>query len=45
MHLLMNRGALVGFSDPHVASIKVDDVQFTSGKMKGEIDRSDCVVV
>lgn len=45
MHLLMNRGAHVSFSDPHVASIKVDGVQFTAGKMNGEIDRSDCIVI
>ena len=45
MHLLMNRGADVSFSDPHVASIKVDGVQFTSDKMNSEIDRSDCVVI
>jgi UDP-N-acetyl-D-glucosamine dehydrogenase len=45
MHLLINRGAQVGFSDPHVPSIQVDGRQFQSGKMNGEIERSDCVVI
>jgi UDP-N-acetyl-D-glucosamine dehydrogenase len=45
MHLLMSRGARLGFSDPHVSSIQVDGVRLTSSNMNGEIDRSDCVVI
>jgi UDP-N-acetyl-D-glucosamine dehydrogenase len=45
MHLLMSRGACVGYSDSRVPSIKVEGVQMRSGKMNDEIDRSDCVVI
>lgn len=45
MHLLMNRGAKVGYSDSHVPRLVVDGVELESGKLNGEIDASDCVVV
>ena len=45
MHLLMNRGAKVGYSDSHVPSLTVDGVELKSGKLNGEIDGSDCVVI
>ena len=45
MHLLMKRGAKVGYSDSHVPSLTVDGVELKSGKLNGEIDGSDCVVI
>ena len=45
MHLLLQRGARVSYSDPHVPSIKVDGKELLSTKMNGEIEKSDCVVI
>jgi UDP-N-acetyl-D-glucosamine dehydrogenase len=45
MHLLMNRGAEVGYTDFHVPRLNVEGVEMRSGKMNGEIDDSDCVVI
>jgi UDP-N-acetyl-D-glucosamine dehydrogenase len=45
MHLLMSLGARVGYSDSHVPSLSVEGVRMRSGKLNGEIDRSDCVVI
>jgi UDP-N-acetyl-D-glucosamine dehydrogenase len=45
MHLLMSRGARVGYSDSHVPAVTIDGVRLKSGKLNGEIDRSDCVVI
>ena len=45
IHLLLQRGARVSYSDPHVPSIKVDGHELFSTKMNGEIEKSDCVVI
>jgi UDP-N-acetyl-D-glucosamine dehydrogenase len=45
IHLLLQRGARVSYSDPHVPSIKVDGHELFSTKMNGEIEKSDCVAI
>ena len=45
IHLLLERGARVSYSDPHVPSIKVDGQELFSTKMNGEIEKSDCVAI
>jgi UDP-N-acetyl-D-glucosamine dehydrogenase len=45
IHLLLERGARVSYSDPHVPSIKVDGHELFSTKINGEIEKSDCVVI
>jgi len=45
IHLLLQRGAKVSYSDPHVPSIKVDGHELFSTKINGEIEKSDCVVI
>jgi UDP-N-acetyl-D-glucosamine dehydrogenase len=45
IHLLLQRGAQVSYSDPHIPSIKVDGHELFSTRMNGEIEKSDCVVI
>jgi UDP-N-acetyl-D-glucosamine dehydrogenase len=45
IHLLLQRGAAVTYSDPYVPHLKVDGWELSSTGMDGEIGRSDCVVV
>jgi UDP-N-acetyl-D-glucosamine dehydrogenase len=45
IHLLLQRGARVTYSDPHVPSIQVDGHELFSTRMNGEIEKSDCVVI
>ena len=43
--LLKRMGAVVSFSDPHVASIKIDGLQMHSEDMLSSVAAADCVVV
>jgi len=45
IHLLIERGAEVSYSDPHVPSIRVDGVELAARKLNGELRTSDCVVI
>ena len=45
IHLLMQRGAQVTYSDPYVPSVKVDGIELSATRMNGEIAQSDCVVI
>jgi UDP-N-acetyl-D-glucosamine dehydrogenase len=45
MLLLKRRGALVGFSDPHVRSIEIDGAPLESEELLPAVEAADCVVI
>lgn len=45
MHLLMQRGAKVSYSDPFISSLRVDDQRLESQDMLSSCEAADCVVV
>jgi len=45
IHLLLQRGAEVSYSDPYVPSVRVDGVELVSRPINGEIRNSDCVAI
>ena len=45
MHLLAKRGAKVTYSDPYVASLRIDGLQLCSQNLNKSVAEADCVVV
>ncbi len=45
MHLLMQRGAKVSYTDPFIASLKIDGMELHSEEMLPACQSADCVVV
>lgn len=45
MHLLMQRGATVTYSDPFIASLRMDEERLESQDMLSSCEAADCVVV
>jgi UDP-N-acetyl-D-glucosamine dehydrogenase len=45
MHLLMQRGAKVSYTDPFIASLKIDGMELHSEEMLPACQGADCVVV
>lgn len=45
MHLLMQRGALVSYSDPFIPSLRIDDRKLENQDMLSSCAAADCVVV
>ena len=45
MHLLMQRGAKVSYSDPFISSLRVDDQRLESQDMLPSCEAADCVVI
>ncbi len=45
MHLLMQRGAIVSYSDPFIPSLKIEDHRLESQEMLGSCAAADCVVI
>ncbi len=45
MHLLMQRGAKVSYSDPFISSLRVDEHRLESQEMLPACEAADCVVV
>ncbi len=44
-HLLLRRGARLSYSDPHVASVRVDGMQLTAQDPEAMAPVADCVVI
>jgi UDP-N-acetyl-D-glucosamine dehydrogenase len=44
IHLLLRRGAVMGYSDPYVPAIQVDGIELRSGPLDA-VETSDCVVI
>ena len=45
MHLLMQRGALVSYSDPFIPSLRIDERKLESQDMLSSCAAADCVVI
>ena len=45
MHLLMQRGAIVSYSDPFIPSLRLDDRKLENQDMLSSCAAADCVVV
>ena len=45
MHLLMQRGALVSYSDPFIPNLRIDDLKLENQDMLSSCAAADCVVV
>lgn len=45
MHLLVQRGAIVSYSDPFIPSLRLEDHKFESQDMLSSCEAADCVVV
>jgi len=45
MHLLVSRGAIVTFTDPHVPSVDLESGELHSAPVDNSVENADCVVV
>ena len=45
MHLLMQRGAIVSYSDPFISSLRIDDHRLENQDMASSCAAADCVVI